>query len=74
MAESNARAALAQECEQVGWQRHIDDRVDLYLRGNVRVRVIWQGDDAINGGSRFADGTMETYSREFDTVKSWLLR
>ena len=74
MAESNTRTALAQECEQAGWQRRIDDRVDLYLRGDIRVRVIWRGDDAINGGSRFADGTMETYSRELDTVKGWLLR
>jgi hypothetical protein len=72
MAESNARAELAQECEQAGWQRRIDDRVDLYLRGDVRVRVIWRGDDAINGGSRFHDGIMETYSRELKTVQSWL--
>lgn len=72
MAESNARAALALECEDAGWQRRIDDRVDLYLRGDVRVRVIWRGDDAINGGSRFHDGIMETYSRELNTVRSWL--
>lgn len=74
MAESNARASLAQESEQAGWQRRIDDRVDLYLRGDIRVRVIWQGDDVINGGSRFQDGTMDTYSSEFDIVKNWLLR
>lgn len=72
MTEVTARAALAADCEAAGWQRRIDDRVDLYLRGENRVRVIWQGDDAISGGSRFHDGIMETYSRELGTIKSWL--
>jgi hypothetical protein len=44
------------------------------VRGPVRVRVIWQGDDAISGGSRFQDDNMESYSRDFATVKGWLAR
>ena len=74
MTAPNARASLAAECEQAGWQHRIDERVDVYQRGVNRVRVIWQGNDQISGASRFLDGTMETYSRELDTVKGWLLR
>ena len=74
MTEPNERATLAQASDAVGWQRRVDDRVDIYLRGATRVRVIWQGDDAISGGSRFQDDGMESYSRDLATVKSWLAR
>jgi hypothetical protein len=74
MAGSNERAALAELSEGVGWHRRVDERVDVYVRGLVRVRVIWQGDDAISGGSRFQDDNMESYSRDFATVKGWLAR
>jgi len=74
MADTNERAALAEVTEGVGWQRRIDERIDIYLRGATRVRVIWQGDDAISGGSRFQDDVMESYSRDLATVKGWLAR
>jgi len=74
MAETNERESLAETTEAVGWQRRVDDRVDVYLRGATRVRVIWRGDDAISGGSRFQDDVMESYSRELATVKGWLAR
>ncbi|WP_319450073.1 MULTISPECIES: hypothetical protein [unclassified Mycobacterium] len=74
MAGSNERTALAEASEGVGWQRRVDERVDIYVRGPVRVRVIWQGDDAISGGSRFQDDVMESYSRDLTTVKGWLSR
>jgi hypothetical protein len=74
MAGSNERTALAEVSEGVGWQRRVDERVDIYVRGLVRVRVIWQGDDAISGGSRFQDDVMESYSRDLTTVKGWLSR
>ena len=74
MAETNERAALAQTTEAVGWRRRVDDRVDVYLRGATRVRVIWRGDDSISGGSRFQDDIMESYSRDLATVKGWLAR
>jgi hypothetical protein len=74
MAESNERAALAEVSEGVGWQRRIDERVDVYVRGPIRVRVIWQGDDAISGSSRFQDDNMESYSRDLATVRGWLSR
>ena len=36
--------------------------------------VIWTGDDVLTGSSRYQDDLMETYTRELDTLKSWLAR
>lgn len=74
MAEPTERDALAAATEAAGWRRWIDDRVDVYIRDRSRVRVIWRGDDAISGGSRFLDDLMETYSNDLATVKAWLAR
>lgn len=52
----------------------MDERVDVYLRGQTRIRVIWRGSDAISGGSRYQDDQLETYSRDYATVKGWLAR
>ena len=71
---TDLRSELAEITAAAGWNRRIDDRVDIYLRGQTRVRVIWRGDDAISGGSRFQDDNLETYSRDLDTVKGWLAR
>lgn len=71
---ANERAALAEASQVVGWQRRIDERVDVYVRAPFRVRVIWRGDDAISGGSRFQDDVMESYSRDLAAVKGWLAR
>jgi hypothetical protein len=72
MTATDERTALAQATEAAGWQRREIDRTDVYLRGLSRVRVIWRGNDAISGGSRFQDDVMEQYSRDLDTVKGWL--
>lgn len=72
MADATERQALAQITEDHGWSRRITDRVDIYLRGASRVRVIWQGEAAISGGSRYQDDVMEQYSRDLATVKGWL--
>lgn len=72
MADVTERQALAQTTEEHGWSRRVADRVDVYLRGASRVRVIWQGDEAISGGSRYQDDIMEQYSRDLATVKGWL--
>lgn len=74
MSDTDERAALAKITAEAGWQRREVDRVDVYQRGATRIRVIWRGDDAISGGSRFQDEVMETYSRDLATVKSWLAR
>lgn len=74
MTTTDLRSELAQTTAAAGWDRRIDDRVDIYLRGQTRVRVIWRGDDAISGASRFQDDILETYSRDMATVKGWLAR
>ncbi|OPX12147.1 hypothetical protein [Mycobacterium sp. AT1] len=71
---TDLRSELAEITAAAGWDRRIDDRVDIYLRGQTRVRVIWRGDDAISGASRFQEDNLETYSRDLDTVKGWLAR
>ena len=71
---TDLRSELAEITAAAGWDRRIDDRVDIYLRGQTRVRVIWRGDDAISGGSRFQEDNLETYSRDLKTVKGWLAR
>ncbi len=70
--EATERQALAEITAERGWTRRIADRVDIYLRGAARIRVIWQGDEAISGGSRYHDDGMEQYTRDLATVKGWL--
>lgn len=71
---TDLRSELAETTAAAGWNRRVDGRVDIYLRGETRVRVIWRGDDAISGGSRFQEDNLETYSRDLNTVKGWLAR
>jgi hypothetical protein len=74
MTATDERTALAHATEAKGWSRREADRVDVYVRGPARVRVIWRGNDAISGASRFHDDIMETYTRNYDTIKTWLTR
>ncbi|MDT5151326.1 MAG: hypothetical protein QOI01_3059 [Mycobacterium sp.] len=74
MTTTDLRSELAEITAAAGWNRRVDERVDVYLRGQTRIRVIWQGDDAISGGSRYQDDALETYSRDLATVKGWLAR
>jgi hypothetical protein len=59
---------------QGGWHRRDADRSDYYTRQSERVRVIWQGSEAISGGALYRDGILMAVTRELDTVKSWLKR
>ena len=74
MTTKDLRSELAEITAGAGWNRRVDDRVDIYVRGQTRVRVIWRGDDAISGGSRFQEDNLETYSRDLNVVKGWLAR
>ena len=72
---TDERTALAESSEQQGWQRRaLDDRVDVYTRGLIRIRLIWQGSDTISGASIFADEMYDNYTRDLDTVRAWLKR
>ena len=72
---TDERQTLAQLGEEQGWARRVSDgRTDVYLRGNSRVRVIWQGGDKISGASAFTDDMYEHYTRELGTVRTWLKR
>lgn len=74
MTTTDERSELAKVTAAAGWHRRVDQHVDVYLRGQTRIRVIWRGNDAISGGSRYQDDQLETYSRDFATVKGWLAR
>jgi len=72
---TDERTALAESGEQQGWQRRaLDDRVDVYTRGLIRIRLIWQGGDKISGASIFVDEMYDNYTRDLDTVRAWLKR
>lgn len=68
------RAEVSEVAAQAGWQRRDSDPSDYYTRQPERVRVIWQGSDAISGGALYRDGILMSVTRELDTVKSWLKR
>jgi hypothetical protein len=72
MAATQERQALAKLGEQQGWNVRESGRADVYLRGNVRIRAIWQGDTALSGASIYQDEMMGTYTRELGTVRNWL--
>ena len=72
---TDERSAVAQSCEEQGWQRRaIDDRADVYTRGAVRIRLIWQGDSKISGASIFVDDLYDNYTRDLATVRAWFKR
>jgi hypothetical protein len=60
--------------EEAGWRRNELERVDVYLRGDTRVRVVWQGTDTISGATLVQDDVMMTYTRDLPTVNGWLKR
>jgi hypothetical protein len=74
MTATDERSALAEVTKAAGWDHRVNDRTDVYLRGQTRVKVIWRGNDAISGGSRYLDDALETYSRDLATVKGWLAK
>ena len=72
---TDERTPLAELAEQQGWSRRVsDERADIFLKGTVRIRVVWQGDEAISGASLFHDEMYESYTRDVATVRAWLKR
>ena len=75
MADTGERQVLAQLGEERGWDRRISDgRADIYMKGTVRIRVVWAGDQDISGASLFHDQWYESYTRDPSTVSAWLKR
>lgn len=69
------RKTVAELAEQQGWQRRVSlDRNDVFLRGTVRIRAMWEGDDKLNGATLFHDEMYESYTREPATLRAWFKR
>ena len=74
MTAADERRELSELAVQAGWHCRDEDRTDYYSRSPVRVHVIWQGDDAISGGSLYHDDNLMAYTRDLTTVTGWLKR
>jgi hypothetical protein len=74
MTTTDERQTVAELADLGGWARRDVDRADYYAKGIVRVQVLWQGTEAISGGSLYHDDILTAYSRDLNTVKSWLKR
>ncbi|MBU3686589.1 MAG: hypothetical protein EBU23_09525 [Mycobacteriaceae bacterium] len=74
MTGTGERQNLVQFGEEQGWRCHGHERADVYLRGTVRIRVIWQGDEQISGASLFHDEMYESYTRDLAIVRAWFKR
>jgi len=72
---TDERSALAQSNEEQGWvRRAVDDRVDIYTRGTIRIRLIWQGNSKLSGASIFVNEWYDNYTRDLATVRAWFKR
>jgi hypothetical protein len=74
MTSTDERQTLAELAETGGWQRRDVDRTDYYAKAGARVQVIWQGSEAISGGSLYHDDVLTAYTRELSTIKGWIKR
>ena len=75
MADTGERQVLAQLGDERGWNRRIsDERADIYMKGTVRIRVVWAGDQNVSGASLFHDQWYESYTRDPSTISAWLRR
>ncbi len=72
---TDERTPLAELAGQQGWKRRVsDERADVYMKGTVRIRVVWAGSDSISGATLFHDEMYESYTRELSTIRAWLKR
>jgi hypothetical protein len=39
---TDVRQALAEQAEQLGWQRTRRERIDIYRRGIIHVHAVWR--------------------------------
>lgn len=69
------RKSVADLAQEQGWQRRVSlERHDIYLRGTVRIRAMWQGEDKLSGATLFHDEMYESYTRVPNTLRAWFKR
>ncbi|MBU8813263.1 hypothetical protein [Mycolicibacterium goodii] len=71
---TDERHDLRQLAESGGWQHRDLGRVDVFMRGTQKIRVVWQGSTTISGATLYQEDIMTTYTRELPTVNNWLKR
>lgn len=73
---TDERTSVAELANERDWQRREsgEGRADSYYRGNVRIRVVWAGDDRLSGATLFHDEIYESYTREPATLRAWFRR
>lgn len=71
---TDARTALAEVAEQLGWQRKKYDRVDVYIRGLYQVHAMWRDSRVLNGGSHHEDSVLLSYTRDLAKLQGWLAK
>ncbi len=72
--DQTLREQAREQAESAGWTLREVDRVDIFTRGETRIRVIWRGNTAISGGALYQDDILMTYTRDLDAVTGWLKR
>lgn len=72
---TDQRKSVADVAEEQGWQRRVSlERHDVFMRGTVRIRAMWEGDDKLNGATLFHDEMYESYTRDPHTLRAWFKR
>lgn len=71
---TDVRRTLAEQAEQLGWQRTRRERVDIYGRGVFHVHAIWRDDSTVNGGAHYEDSVLLAYGTDLGKIQSWLAR
>jgi hypothetical protein len=72
---TDERKSVAALAEEQGWQRRVSlERHDVFLRGTVRIRAMWETDEKLNGATLFHDEMYESYTRETSTLRAWFKR
>ncbi|MEB3030585.1 hypothetical protein [[Mycobacterium] nativiensis] len=71
---TDVRHALAEQAEQLGWQRTQRERVDIYSRGIFHVHAIWRDSSTVNGGSHYEDSVLLAYTTDLGKIQIWLAK
>lgn len=69
---TDARQALSEQAEQLGWQRTQRERVDIYRRGIFHVHALWRDSGTVNGGAQYEDSVLLNYTTELAKIQIWL--